>query len=79
MFYWKRPEYPEKNADLLESNNRSYHMNVHRIHLTMAGNEITTGIVTVTICIDRYKSSYPTISFIGGGNRSTRRKPPTWR
>jgi hypothetical protein len=58
FYWWRKLEYQEKTTD------EHYHiMLLYRVHLALAGFELTTLVVTGTECISSYKSNYHSITF----------------
>ena len=59
QFYWWRK--PEKTIDLLQVTDKLHHMVLYRVHLYLAGFELTQVVVIGTGNIGRHKSNGDTI------------------
>jgi hypothetical protein len=48
LYWWRKPEYPEKTTDLAQIIDNFYRLMLYQVHLAMIGGELTTLVVIDT-------------------------------
>ena len=63
FYWWRKSEYPEKNADFPQVTDNFHHIMLPQVHLVWAEFKLTALVVICTDCIGSCKSNYHTMTF----------------